>query len=45
MLLKNYRQDDPEISEITKSLLDTLRFTSKHIQDADTPGYIKALLI
>ena len=45
MQLKNYKQDDPLVQDITKSLLDTLRFTSKHIQDPDTPGYIKALLI
>nr|BAN37738.1 hypothetical protein, conserved [Entamoeba histolytica] len=45
MQLKNYNQEDPLICETTKSLLDTLRFTSKHIQDPETPGYIKALLI
>ncbi|ELP85291.1 hypothetical protein EIN_085030 [Entamoeba invadens IP1] len=45
MQLKNYGQQDELICETTKSLLDTLRFTSKHIQDQETPGYIKALLI
>nr|BAN40689.1 hypothetical protein, conserved [Entamoeba invadens] len=45
MQLKNYGQEDDEVADNTKSLLDTLRFTSKHIQDQDTPGYIKALLI
>ncbi|KAL7717228.1 CYRIA/CYRIB Rac1 binding domain-containing protein [Entamoeba marina] len=45
MQLKNYNPDDAVISDTTKSLLDTLRFTSKHIQDPETPGYIKALLI
>ena len=45
MLLKNYNQTDQVIAETTKSLLDTLRFTSKHIQDPETPGYVKALLI
>ena len=45
MQLKNYKHEDVAIAETTKSLLDTLRFTSKHIQDPETPGYIKALLI
>jgi len=44
MQLKNFG-DIPEYSEAINSLIDIIRYTSVHVTDPDTPGFIKALLI
>ena len=44
MQLKNFGED-ATYTEATNSLLDTIRYTCEHVNDPETPGYIRALLI
>nr|BAN42009.1 hypothetical protein, conserved [Entamoeba invadens] len=44
MQLKNFG-DNPQYAEQINSLLDTFRYTCLHVNDPETPGFIKALLI
>ena len=44
MQIKNF-DDGTEDNELANALLDTIKYTAVHINDPDTPGYIKALLV